>query len=276
MLPETLPTFPTGESTKVGRVIINPIPLWSALIGILSVTHLVEPAHAEEIRLLSAASMQTVLKDIIGNFERDSGHKVIIQYSTMGAITDRIMGGERADLVISSPASMSMLAARGKINSTSQVTFAKTGIGIVVPSGDPKPAISSVEDFRRALLGAKTVVYANPAGGGAAGIHVARVIEKLGIAEQLKPKIKFGAGGDVTEVTLAQGDGAIGLTQVSEIVGKNGAEFVAVPEELQNYTGFTAGTPVGAERSEAVGAFILFLQSPLAVTTMKDKGMQSN
>jgi molybdate transport system substrate-binding protein len=276
MLAKTLSAFPTGKSAKSGRSIANPVPLWSTLVGLLSVTFLVDAAPAGEIRLLSAASMQTVLKEVIGNFERDSGHKVIIQYSTMGAITARVMSGEQADLVISSPASMSTLAAQGKINPVSQVTFAKTGIGIIVPSGNPKPEISSVEDFKRALLGAKIVVYANPAGGGAAGIHVARVIEKLGIAEQLKPKIKFGAGGDVTEVTLAQGDGAIGLTQVSEIVGKTGAEFVAVPEELQNYTGFTAGIPAGAERSEAVDAFMQFLQSPVAATTMKAKGMQPN
>jgi molybdate transport system substrate-binding protein len=276
MLAKIFLAFPTGKSTKVEQLKPNPIPLRSALIGLLSVTLLVDPARAAEIRLLSAASMQTVLKEIIGNFERDSGHKVIIQYSTMGAITDRVMSGEKADLVISSPASMSTLAVQGKINFTSQVTFAKTGIGIVIPSGNTKPEILSVENFKRALLGAKVVVYANPAGGGAAGIHVARVIEKLGIAEQLRPKIKFGAGGDVTEVTLAQGDGAIGITQVSEIVGKTGAEFVAVPDELQNYTGFTAGKPTGAERSDAVDAFMQFLQSPAAATTMKAKGMQPN
>jgi len=231
-------------------------------------------AHPEEIRLLSAASMQTTFKEIIGDFERTSGHKVIIQYSTMGAITKRIMGGEEADLVISSPASISSLVTNGRIDKRSEVTISKTGIGIVVPSGAPKPRIASIEDFKRALLDAKTVVYADPAGGGAAGIHVASVIEKLGIADQLKPKTKFGAGGDVTEVTLAQGDGALGMTQVSEIVGKPGAEFVPVPDELQNYTGFIAGTPTGAKQSEAVKAFIEFLKSPTALAVMRAKGME--
>src|SRR5262245_6105846 len=173
--------------------------------------------YAEEIRILSAASMQTVLKEILGDFERTSGHKVIVRYSTMGAITKQIMGGEEADLVISSPASISSLVTGGRIEAGSEVTISKTGVGIVVPSGTPKPRIASIEDFKSALLAAKIVVYADPAGGGAAGIHIARVIEKLGIAEQLRPKTKFGAGGDVTEVTLAQGYGALGLTQVTEI-----------------------------------------------------------
>jgi molybdate transport system substrate-binding protein len=233
-------------------------------------------AGAEEIQILSAASMQTVLNEVIGAFERTSGHKLVIRYSTMGAITERVMGGEVADLIISSPTSISTLAARGKINVGSEIAIASTGVGIVVASGEPKPLprVESVEDFKRALLAAKVIVYANPAGGGAAGIHIARVIDKLGLAERLKPKFRFGAGGDVTEVTLARGEGALGLTQVSEIVGKAGAALISLPDELQNYTGFVAGTPTGAHPSEAVGTLIKFLKTPAVLAVLKAKGMQ--
>jgi molybdate transport system substrate-binding protein len=132
-----------------------------------------------------------------------------------------------------------------------------------------------VEDPSRALLAAKTIVYADPARGGAAGIHIARVLQDLGIAEQLKPKVKLGAGGDVTEVTLAQGDGALGMTQISEIVGEAGAVFVGpFPEKIQNYTVFAVGRPVGTKPSDAVAAFLNFLMSPVAIATMKAKGMQ--
>jgi len=233
-------------------------------------------ARADELRLLSAASMQTVFKEIIGEFERDSGHKVNLRYSTMGAITDRVTAGEQADLVISSPGSISALVSSGKLTAGSEVTLARTGIGIVVPVGDPKPRIETVADFRRALLEAKVVVYANPAGGGAAGVHIAKVIGKLGLAEQLKAKTRLGAGGDVAEVTLAQGPGALGLTQVSEIVGKPGGQFVPVPDALQNYTGFVAATPSGGRESPAAKAFIKFLKTPRAAAVMRDKGMQVN
>jgi molybdate transport system substrate-binding protein len=232
------------------------------------------PGRAGEISLLSAASMQTVFKEVIGDFERASGHKVNIRYSTMGAITGRVAGGESADLVISSQASISSLVAQGKIASGSELLIAKTGVGAVVPAGDPVPRIESGEDFRRALLDARIVLYADPAGGGAAGIHIARLIEKLGLAEQVKPKTKFGAGGDVAELTIAQGPGALGLTQVSEIVGKPGMQFVPVPEELQNYTGFVAGVPAGAKSSEAVGALVAFLKTPAAIAVMKARGMK--
>jgi molybdate transport system substrate-binding protein len=258
------------------KLLMNTVAARAAMSVALAVPLLAgtKMAGAEEIQILSAASMQTVLKEIIGDFERTSGHKLIIRYSTMGAITERVIGGEEADLIISSPTSISTLAARGKINVGSEVAIARTGIGIVVASAEPRSRVESIEDFKRALLTAKVIVYANPAGGGAAGVYIARVIDNLGLAERLKPKIRFGAGGDVTEVTLAEGVGALGLTQVSEIVGKAGAALISLPDELQNYTGFVAGTPTGAHPSEAVGTLIKFLKTPSVLALMKAKGMQ--
>ena len=231
------------------------------------------PAHADEIRLLSAAAMQTVFKETVDEFERRSGHRLIIHYATMGAIT-QILPGERADLVISSSQSVAELARQGRIRAGSQVTICRTGVGVVVPRGGPKPAMTSVEDFKRALLDARVVLYANPVGGGAAGVHVAHVIEQLGIAEQLKSKTKFGAGGDVAELTLAEGPGALGITQNSEIVGKAAVDYAGpLPKELQNYTEVVAGIPSDASDSDAGRAFIRFLQSPAAVAVIKAKGM---
>jgi molybdate transport system substrate-binding protein len=234
-------------------------------------------ARAADIHLLSAAAMQSVLKDITGDFERASGHRLVITYATMGAITQRLLGGESADLVIGSTPSVASLVGKGKLRADSQLTICKVGVGVVVPAGNPKFRIASVEDFKRALLDAPVVVYADPAGGGAAGIHVARVIEKLGLAEQLKSKTRFGAGGDVTEVTLTIGGGALGMTQISEIVEKRDADFVGpLPAELQNYTGVSLGIPTNANKSEAVAAFIDFLNGPIAIASMTAKGMEPN
>jgi molybdate transport system substrate-binding protein len=241
----------------------------------LAVALLGGSAHAAQIPLMSAAAMQSVFKEIASGFERGSGHRLAITYATMGVITQRVLGGEIADLIIGSTPSISGLVTAGKIRRDSQVQIGKVGVGIVVPSGTPKPIITSVEDLKRALLAAKTVIYADPAGGGAAGIHVAAVIEKMGISEQIKPRIKFGAGGDVTEVTLASGPGALGLTQISEIINKPGAEFVApLPVEIQNYTGISAGIPTGPTWSGAVAAFVDFLKSAEAGEAMKAAGMQ--
>jgi molybdate transport system substrate-binding protein len=241
----------------------------------LAVALLGGSAHASEIRLLSAAAMQSVFKEIANEFERESGHRLAITYATMGAINQRVWSGETADLIIGSTLSISGLVTAGKVRRDSQVQISKVGVGIVVPSGTPKPIIASVEDLKRALLAAKTVIYADPAGGGAAGIHVAALIEKMGISEQIKSRIKFGVGGDITEVTLASGPGALGLTQISEIVNKPGAEFVApLPDEIQNYTGISAGIPTGPTWLKAVATFVAFLKSAKAGEAMKAAGMQ--
>jgi molybdate transport system substrate-binding protein len=246
-----------------------------AVLAILMLCGSQPPLRAAEMRLLSAASIQEVFKEVIGDFERTSGHKVIIHYGTMGAITEWMRAGEEADLVISSQQSIAALVQDGKIDPASQATIAKVGVGMVVPAGNAVPAIVSDEDFSRALLAARTVIYADPSRGGAAGIHIARIIQQLGIADQLKPKIRFGAGGDITEVTVTQGEGALGMTQISEIVGKPRATFVGpLPEKLQNYTIFAIGRPVAAKPSEAVTAFLDFLKGPAALASMKAKGMK--
>jgi len=232
------------------------------------------PAAAADIRLLSAAAMQSVFKETVDEFERRSGHRLIIHYATMGAIT-QVLPGERADLVISSGQSIAELVRQGRVSPGSQVTICRTGVGVVVPPGTAKPPMTSVEDFKRALLAARVVLYANPAGGGAAGVHVARVIERLGIAEQLEARTKFGAGGDVAELTLAEGNGALGITQISEIVGKTTVEYAGpLPKELQNYTEVVAGIPSDANEPGAGRAFIRFLQNPSAVAVIKAKGME--
>lgn len=234
------------------------------------------PAGADEIRLLSAAAMQSVFKEIAGEFERASGHKLTIAYGTIGGVNQRVLAGEPADVVIGSTLSMPALVTQGKIRADSQVTICRTGIGLVVPLGTAKPRMASAEDFKQAVLAAKVLVYADPVRGGAAGVHVGRVLQELGLAGRLKSSIKLGAGGDVTEVTIAQGEGALGITQISEIVGKPTAEYVGpLPSELQNYTVFVAGVPSGAKASEAVTAFIRFLGSPATVAAIRAKGMEA-
>src|SRR5262245_37086570 len=264
--PANVATRPPTAKTRRLRI-VTCVALAGALLANAS------PAAAADIRLLSAAAVQSVLGQIAGEFQRTSGHRLVISYATMGAITQRILDGESADLVIGSGQSISRLIRESRIEAVQFVC--KTGVGLVVEPGTPKPPMTSVDDFRRALIAAKVIVYANPAGGGAAGIHVAGVIDKLGLTEQLKPKTKFGAGGDVTEVTLAQGQGALGITQISEIVGKSTADYVGpLPGELQNYTDVVAAIPVGAQAPEAVRAFLVFLQSPTAIAAIKARGME--
>jgi molybdate transport system substrate-binding protein len=231
--------------------------------------------HTAEIRLVSAAAMQSVFKEIGPEFERSSGHKLIIHYGTIGAINQWVLAGEEADFVIGSSQSMPALVSGGKVNASSPAAICKTGIGIVAAEDSSVANIVSVEDFRRVLVDAKAIVYADPVRGGAAGIQVAKMIEKMGLTEQLKPKLRLAAGGDITEVTLALGQGAIGMTQISEIAEKKGAKLLGpFPDELQNYTVFVGAVPIAGKQSEAATDFVKFLKEPTTVDVIKAKGMQ--
>ena len=254
-----------GEMIKFAACVTAASALALSLLG--------AQAGAGEIRLLSAAAMQSVFKETVADFEHSSGHKLFITYDTIGGIEKRLRSGEAYDVVIGSSLIMPPLARQGRIDSRSLIEVCRTAIGGVVPIGTPAPSFASVDAFKRALLDAKFIVYADPVRGGAAGVHIARQIEKLGIAEPLQSKTRLAAGGDVTEVTLAMGEGALGMTQVSEIVQKKGAMFVGLlPGELQNFTVFVAGTP--AQPSEAVMAFGAFLRSPRVRDVIRAKGMQ--
>ena len=232
------------------------------------------PGHAAELRVLSAAAMQSVFKEIREEFQRTSGYRLVPHYGTIGAVNEWTIGGEEADLIISSAQSMLSLVYQGKIQAGSQTAICQTGIGVVTAAGI-ELTVNSVEDFRRALLAAKVIVYADPARGGAAGIHVAKVIGQLGLTEQIKPKLRLAAGGDITEVTLSLGPGALGITQISEIADKPEAQLAGrLPEELQNYTVFVAGVPANAPQSEGAKALLKFLRSPKVVAVIKTKGMK--
>jgi molybdate transport system substrate-binding protein len=224
--------------------------------------------------VLSAAAMQSVFKDIRDEFQRTTGYRLVPHYGTIGAVNEWTMGGEEADLIISSSQSMPSLVYQGKIQAGSQTAICQTGIGVVVAAGI-ELSVNSVEEFKRALLAAKAIVYADPARGGAAGIHVARVIEQLGLTEQLRPKLRLAAGGDITEVTLSLGPTALGITQISEIADKPQAQLAGpLPEELQNYTVFVAGVPAGASQSGGAAALLKFLRNPKAIAVIKAKGME--
>jgi len=231
-------------------------------------------AHAAEVHVLSAAAMQSVFKDVREEFQRTTGYRLVLHYGTIGAVNEWAMGGEEADLVISSSQSMPSLVYQGKIQAGSQAAICQTGIGVVVPAGIELD-VTSVEDFKRALLAAKAIVYADPARGGAAGVHVAKVIERLGLTEQLRPKLRLAAGGDITEVTLSLGPTALGITQISEIADKPKARLAGpLPAELQNYTVFIAGVPADAPQSEGTTALLKFLRSQKAIAVIRAKGME--
>lgn len=232
-------------------------------------------AQAAEIKVLSAVVMKSALDDLARDFERATGHKVAIAYAPAGAVRGRIQGGESFELTILPRPVLEQLIQQGKVAAGSASVLARSAVSVCVRAGAPKPDISTVEAVKRSLLATPSVAYSDPAKGGASGIHFARVLERLGIAEEMRPKSKL-TGPDSAEY-VARGEADICVTQAMEIIRTAGVELVGhLPPELQNTTDFvfTAGIGANAREPEAAQAFIKYLRTPDAMRLIKAKGME--
>jgi len=166
------------------------------------------------------------------------------------------------------------LAKEGKI-AGSPVNLARVGIGVVVKEGAPVPNVATVDAFKQALLAAKSVAYIDPASGGSSGIYLANLFEKMGIADQVKPKAKLKQGGYVAEL-IVSGEAELGIHQISEIVPVKGAHLVGpLPAEIQNYTTYAGGISAAAKEPDAAKALLTFLTSETAAAVLKSRGMEA-
>src|SRR6476660_3786919 len=150
-------------------------------------------ATAAEIKLLSAVALHPAFDLLIPDFEKSSGHKVTAAYGNAGAIMDRFQKGEAADLMINAAPLMDQLRAQGKVVAGDRIIVAKVGVSAFVRKGAAKPDISSADAFKRSMWAARSITYPDPAGGGASGIYMASLLERLGIAAEMKPKPKLSA-----------------------------------------------------------------------------------
>ena len=231
-------------------------------------------ARAVEITLLSASALHPVIDVLIPDFEKSSGHKVTVAYGTAGAVADGVQKGEAADIVISSVPMIDRLQAQGKVVAGDRVIIAKVGVGAFVRKGAAKPDISSVDAFKRSMLAARSIAYPDPAGGGASGIYVASLLERLGLAAEMKPKTKLSTLGTLY-ASVASGDVEIGFNQVSEILAQPTVELAGpLPPAIQNYTQFIAGIVTGSGQPDAARALVTFLYSPAAKAVLKAKGFE--
>ena len=231
-------------------------------------------AAAAEIKVLTAGAFKQVLLMLVPDFEKQTGHKVIVENDTVGALAKRIEGGEVFDLAVLTPAAVNDLSSKGKFVAGSRTNLGRVGVGVVVKEGTPKPDISSVDAFKKALLAAKSVAYIDPAAGGSSGIYVAGLLDRLGVAAEVKPKAKLIPGGAVAE-HIARGEAELGIHQISEILPVKGVTLVGpLPADIQNYTVYAAGLGAHGKESEAAKALLKTLSGPAAADVLKSKGME--
>lgn len=231
-------------------------------------------AKAAEIKALSPAAMRSVMSELIPQFEKRSGYKVNIEYGTVGAIIARLKTGDAIDVAIVTDKQLPNLTKEGLISAEGQAVVAKVGLGIFVRKGEPKPAISSVDDLKKALLAAKSIVYGDPKLGDSSGLAAEAILEHLGIAAEVKPKAKLVAAGAKGE-TVVKGEADLGFDQMSNIViNPKIAALGSLPSSLQHYTNYAGGLVAAGKERAGAKAFIAFLTSPSAQTVMKSKGFE--
>jgi molybdate transport system substrate-binding protein len=250
--------------------------LSGVVLGAISVMaqFMAQSATAAEIKVLTTGAFKQVVVALVPEFEKATGHKVVLDNGTVGQLQKRVDDGETFDVLVLSPKGIEDYIKSGKIVAGSNANLAKVGVGVMVKEGAAKPDISSVEAFKQALLKAKSVGYIDPASGGSSGIYVAGLLDKLGIADQIKSKAKLQKGGHVSDLVKA-GEAEIGIHQNSEIVGQAGVTLVGpLPKEIQNYTTYAVGLSSAAKQAEAAQAFIKVLTGPSAAAVLKTVGME--
>jgi molybdate transport system substrate-binding protein len=230
------------------------------------------PPIMAEITVLSSIATKEAYLELVPQFESASGHTVSTTWAGTTAIVQRMAAGERYDLIVISSTELDELIKQGGIVAGSRVDLAKSGIGIAVRAGAPRPDVRSSAALKQALLSAKTVGYTS----GPSGVYMAGLIEKMGIAAEVKPKHRGVPSGGTIGTIVASGGAEIGFQQVSELVHIPGIDYIGpLPPDIQCVTVFSCGLQAGASQPDAAKALVAFLTTPAAKNVMTKHGLET-
>jgi len=228
-------------------------------------------AHAAEIKVIASAAVKEAVIELIPAFEKASGHKVTMIWAGTEAITKRISGGEVVDIVLIAAPNIDKLLAEGKLAAGSRVDIAKSGIGVALRAGLPKPDISSGEAVKNLVLAAKSIAYSS----GPSGFYLADLFKKMGIADQIKDKVKQTPSGVQVGEVVARGEADLGFQQVSELLHMKGIQYLGpLPGDIQHTTVFSAGLHAASPAPDVAKALTKFLTAPEAGPVIRRSGME--
>ena len=227
-------------------------------------------AQALEIRLLAANAVNGSVVEIVSRFEQTSGHKVLFTWGSSPEIAKRVGSGEAFDVAILTSASIDKLISEGKLVGQSRAVFAKTGVGVAVRAGQPRPDISTADAVKNAVLAAKSVGYS----AGTSGIYLADLFKRMGIAEQIKEKVRRPPSGTPVGELVARGEVDLGFQQASELIHIKGIDYLGpLPPEIQTVTAYTLGLNASSASRDAAMGLIKTLTSPESAAIIRKNGM---
>jgi molybdate transport system substrate-binding protein len=216
-------------------------------------------AHAADIAVLASPAMKEAYVELVPRFERSSGNKVTTTWAGTADIMKRMQAGEAFDVVIAAASSIDELTDTGRLMAGSRKDLVRSGVGVTVRAGAPRPDISTAEAVKRAVLAAKSVGIST----GPSGVYMSALFERMGIAAEVKPKLKVPPSGAQIADLVAKGDIELGFQQVSEIVHVKGADFIGpLPAEIQRTTVFAGAVHTASQEPDAARELLEFLASP--------------
>lgn len=231
-------------------------------------------AGAAEIRVLCSNGLKSVMEDLAPQFEKSTGHKVVVEYGLAAGFKQQIEAGEPFDLAVLTPAAIDDLIRQGKMAGDSRAVIARTGLGIMIRQGAKKPDLGNTDAFKRALLASNAIAFAKE---GASGVAFVALIERLGISDALKSKLRPTSTGEEVNQLVAGGKAQFGVLPLSEILGVRGVELGGMfPADVQSYIVMAAAVSSAAKQGAAARDLVKFLTAPSALSTIKAKGMERN
>jgi molybdate transport system substrate-binding protein len=247
--------------------------LFSSAVIVLALSN-VPTVHADEVTLVAPGGIRAAILRLIPDFEQKTGHKVKATFGSGGGTKQQVVRGEPFDVPIVQLPYPDVLAS-GHVVVTSETPLATVSVGVAVRKGAPMPDISTAEAVKRMLLAATAISYPDAAAGATAGVSFNETLKKLGIADQMKPKIKLAQGGAGAMALLAKGEVDIGLTFISEIITEAGVELVGpLSREISTPTSLVGFVSSHAKSPDAARALLDFLSSPDAAAVYRERGMQ--
>ncbi len=231
-------------------------------------------AHGGELKVLTSVAMKGVLEQLAPELRRETGCGLSMSYGPGGVVLRRVRAGDPSDVVIAPPEVVEALIGEERIVAGSQRLIARSVIGVAVRSGAVKPGIGTVDEFKQALLRARSVAYTDPATGAASGVHFAGILDRFGIANEINAKAKFGDGGPVAEY-VARGEAELAVQQLCEHMLVKGVDIVGpLPAELQKVTTFAAAVAAAAAHPRQASALIDLLLAAHVQAAMPTHGLE--
>lgn len=227
-------------------------------------------AGASELKVVAPNAVKEAISEIAAGFEKESGQRVVFSWGGSEAISKRVSGGEVFDVVVNTAQRVDRLSADGKLVAGSRTDFSRSGVAVAVRSGLPRPDVSSVNALRVTLLSANSIAISS----GASGRYLEKLFQRMGVADQIKHKIKQPPSGAQIGEMLARGEADLGFQQVTELLHAKGVDYLGpLPADVQNYTVWAAGLHAGAPQPDAARAFMRALVAPEARKAISRTGM---